>query len=68
MKRLLHKIIESNTIYGVIFILLIAFLCGRYSFINKDRVTLYGMIGFIALAMVLIGGDIYDLRKEDKNK
>jgi len=60
--------IESNTIYGVVFVLFIALLSGRYSFVNKDIKTFYAMIGFIAIALLLIGGDVYDMRKEKKKK
>lgn len=59
--------IESNTIYGTAFVLFIAFLSGRYSFANNDSKTFYAMIAFIVIALLLIVGDVYDLRKE-KNK
>lgn len=58
--------IESRTIYGVAFVLFIAFLSGRYSFLNKDTTTFYATIGFVLIACILIGGDVYDLRKNKK--
>jgi len=66
MKKLIHKLIESKTIYPVAFVLFIAFLAGRYSFLNKDSTTFYAMIGFILIALILIGGDVYDLIKKKK--